>query len=94
MNHIKKTKKIMSDRKRKSVYVCVRACVRACACMRACVCARALVCVCECARARARRKSRGVITNLILVGTIILLVALVRHVFDRYLNSSSPTTGT
>ena len=33
------------------------------------------------------------IKNLIPVGTIIMLVALVRHVF-RYLSSSSVTTGT
>ena len=38
-------------------------------------------------------ESRGVIKNLILVGTIITLVALVRHVF-HYLSSSSVTTGT
>ena len=38
-------------------------------------------------------ESRGVIKNLILVGTIIMLVALVRHAF-RYLNSSSVTAGT
>ena len=38
-------------------------------------------------------ESREVIKNLILVNTIIMLVALVRHVF-RYPSSSSVTTGT
>ena len=38
-------------------------------------------------------ESRGVIKNVILVGTIIMLVALVRHGF-RCLSSSSVTTGT
>ena len=38
------------------------------------------------------RKQRD-LKNLILVGTIIMLVALVRHVF-RYLSSSPVTTGT
>ena len=33
-------------------------------------------------------ESRGIIKNLILVGTIIMLVALVRHMF-RYLSSST-----
>ena len=38
-------------------------------------------------------ESRGVIKNLILVGTIIMLAALVRHIF-HYLCSLSVTTGT
>ena len=38
-------------------------------------------------------ESRWIIKSLILVGTIITSVALVRHVF-RYLSSSSVTTGT
>ena len=40
---------------------------------------------------QAESESRGVIKNLILVGTIIMLVALVRHMFlFHYLCSSSP----
>ena len=42
---------------------------------------------------QSQAESRGAIKNLILVGTIIMLVALVRHVF-HYLSSSSVTTGT
>jgi len=41
---------------------------------------------------RRQAECRGVIKNLILVGAIIMLVALVRHVF-RYLSSSPVTTG-
>ena len=42
---------------------------------------------------QSQAKSRGFFKNLILVGTIIMLLGYVRHIF-RYLSSSSVTTGT